>query len=207
MRVSRSACVLPQFVLLKSKNKHDGKAFLWEITYIVFHFCSCLWFKINLKFCVNWDLFIKGKAFSGFRAGPSPGFNSRGAKNQKEGPKAKRRTIFLKCSIGCMQQPVGQAWNRGTQVSNGGAGNHWPPRWRRPWVRAFMDTTPLPQFIERQFIEWQFIEMTIYRMTVYQTKLYQTSRQFIEQPFIETIVYRTDSCVLLNFVTDIHKTL
>jgi len=28
--------------------------------------------------------------------------------------------------------------------------------------RAFMDTTPLPKFIERQFIE-----MTIYRMEVY----------------------------------------
>jgi len=136
MRVSRSACVLPQFVLLKSKTKHDGKALLWEITYIVFHFCTCLWFKINWKCCVNRVLFIEGKAFSVFR--------------------------------------------------------------------AFMD---LPQFIERQFIEWQFIEMTICRMAVYQTILYQTSRQFIEQPFMETIVYRTDSYVLLSFVIDIHKTL
>jgi len=139
MRVSRSACLLPQFVLLKSKTKQNGKAFLWEITYIVFHFCSCLWFKINWKFCVNGVLFIEGKAFSVFR--------------------------------------------------------------------AFMDTTPLPKFIERQFIEWQFIEMTIYRMAVYQTILHLTSRQFIEQPFIETIVYRTDSYVLLSFVTGIHKTL
>jgi len=53
MRVSRSACVLPQFFLLKSKTKHDGKALLWEITYIVFHFSTCLWFKINWKCCVD----------------------------------------------------------------------------------------------------------------------------------------------------------
>jgi len=181
MRVSRSACVLPQFVLLKSKNKHDGKAFLWEITYIVFHFCSCLWFKINLKFCVNWDLFIKGKAFSGFRAGPSPGFSSRGAKNQKEGPKAKRRTIFLKCSIGCMQQPVGQAWNRGTQISNGGAGNHWPPReplappaddgpesvhsWTlHPCHNLSNDSLLNDSSSKWQFIEWRFIKRNFIKL-------------------------------------------
>ena len=52
-----------------------------------------------------------------------------GAKNQQEGPKAKRGATFLKCSIGCMQQPVGQTWN-------GGAGHHWLPRWRRPWMRV-----------------------------------------------------------------------
>jgi len=31
-----------------------------------------------------------------------------GAKNQKEGPKTRRGATFLKYSIGCMQQPVGQ---------------------------------------------------------------------------------------------------
>jgi len=30
------------------------------------------------------------------------------AKNQKEGPKTRREATFLKYSIGCMQQPVGQ---------------------------------------------------------------------------------------------------
>jgi len=26
-----------------------------------------------------------------------------------------------------MQQPVGQMWNEGAPISNGGAGHHWPP--------------------------------------------------------------------------------
>ena len=54
-----------------------------------------------------------------------------GAKNQKEGPKTRRGATFLKYSIGCMQQPVGQTWNGGAPISNGGAGHHCPPR---PWV-------------------------------------------------------------------------
>jgi len=46
------------------------------------------------------------------------------------GPKTKRGGTFLKYSIGCMQQPMGQTWN-------GGAGHHPPtPRWRRPWHEA-----------------------------------------------------------------------
>ena len=65
-------------------------------------------------------------------AGPSPGFNSRGAKNQKEGPKTRRGAKFFKYSIGCMQQSGGQTRNEGAPISNGRAGHHWPPRWRRP---------------------------------------------------------------------------
>ena len=38
---------------------------------------------------------------------------------------------ILEYSIGCMQQPVGQTWNGEAPISNGGAGHHWPPRWRR----------------------------------------------------------------------------
>jgi len=34
---------------------------------------------------------------------------------------AERGGTFLKYSIGCMQQPVGQTWN-------GAAGHHWSPR-------------------------------------------------------------------------------
>jgi len=45
-----------------------------------------------------------------------------GAKNQKEGPKTRRGATFLKYSIGCMQQPVGQTWNGGAPISNGGSG-------------------------------------------------------------------------------------
>jgi len=43
-----------------------------------------------------------------------------GAKNQKEGGR------FLKYSIACMQQPVGQTWNGGALISNGGAGRNCP---------------------------------------------------------------------------------
>ena len=56
-----------------------------------------------------------------------------GVKNQKEGPKTRRGAknqkggTFLKYSIGCMQQQVGQTWNGGAPISNGGAGHHWPP--------------------------------------------------------------------------------
>jgi len=42
------------------------------------------------------------------RTDPSPGLSSRGAKKQKEVTKNKRGFTFLKCSIGCMQQPRGQ---------------------------------------------------------------------------------------------------
>ena len=52
------------------KKQTRWKGFLAGITCMFFHFCSCLWFKINWKFCVNGDLFIEGKAFSVFRAGP-----------------------------------------------------------------------------------------------------------------------------------------
>jgi len=53
--------------------------------------------------------------------GLSPGFSSR------EGQKPEGGATFWKYSIGCMQQPVGQTWNGGTPISNGGAGHHWPP--------------------------------------------------------------------------------
>jgi len=49
------------------------------------------------------------KIFKSYRevvAGPSPGCNSRGGKNQR--PKTRRGATFLKYSVGYMQQPVGQ---------------------------------------------------------------------------------------------------
>jgi len=45
--------------------------------------------------------------------------SERGAKKQKGW------ATFLKYSIGCMQQPVGQTWHEGAPISNGG-GHHWP---------------------------------------------------------------------------------
>ena len=73
--------------------------------------------------------------FSEVQSGPSPGCSSEGPKNRR-GQKPEGGATFLKYSVGCMQQPVGQAWNGGTPISNGGAGHHWPPRWRRPWMQC-----------------------------------------------------------------------
>jgi len=58
---------------------------------------------------------------------------ARGAKKQEEWPKLEVGT-FLKYSVGSKQQPMGQTWNVGAKISKGGAGRHWPPRWRRPCV-------------------------------------------------------------------------
>ena len=62
--------------------------------------------------------------------GPSPGFRSRGSKNQKGGG------TFLKYSIACMWEPGGQTWNGGAPISNGGpdttglpAGDDLPGEW------------------------------------------------------------------------------
>jgi len=53
--------------------------------------------------------------------GPSPEFSSRG------GQKPERGATFLKYSIGCMQQPVGQRWNGWAPILNGGLGTTGPP--------------------------------------------------------------------------------
>ena len=50
-----------------------------------------------------------------------------GVKNRKRGRKPEGSGHILKCSIGCMQQPVGQIWNGREPISNGGAGHHWIP--------------------------------------------------------------------------------
>jgi len=49
--------------------------------------------------------------FAGICTGPSPGFSSRGGQKPEDG------ATFLKYSIGCMQQPVGQTWNGGPGTS------------------------------------------------------------------------------------------
>jgi len=68
-------------------------------------------------------------------AGPSPGFSSR--RGQKPGEvKNQKGSTFLKYSIEWMQQPVGQRWNGGAPISNEGVVHHWPPRWRRTWVKG-----------------------------------------------------------------------
>jgi len=66
------------------------------------HIFSLLLLNLNVPLQI-------GKYILGVHAGPSPGFSSRGgqkpeggAKNQKEGPKTRRRATFLKYSIGCM---------------------------------------------------------------------------------------------------------
>ena len=49
---------------------------------------------------------------------------------QQGGPKTRKGVIFLKYSIGCMQQPRGQTWNGDTDFK-WRPGHHCPPRWRR----------------------------------------------------------------------------
>jgi len=53
-------------------------------------------------------------------SGPSPGKPEGGAKNQKGGPHFKN-TVLMYAATG------------GPNVK-WGAGHHWPPRWRRPWL-------------------------------------------------------------------------
>jgi len=89
------------------------------------------------------------------QAGPSPGFSSRGAKNQKEGPKTRRGATFLKYSIGCMQQPVGQTQNGRAPISNVGAGTTGPPAGDGPeircvWCKLF--------FFWHPWFVWKFLE-------------------------------------------------
>jgi len=70
-------------------------------------------------------------------AGPLPGFSSssRGGQKQMEGQKPEGWGTFLKYSIECMQQLGHQTTSNGeAPVSNGGAGHHWPSRWRQPWI-------------------------------------------------------------------------
>jgi len=55
------------------------------------------------------------------KAGPSPGFSSRGDQKQEGG------TTFLKYCIGCMQQPGGQTWNGGHRFQLGRPGTTGPP--------------------------------------------------------------------------------
>jgi len=61
-----------------------------------------------------------------FCPGPSPEFSSRGAKNQRGG-------TFLKYSIGCMQQPVGQIYLKQGRIKGGSNGGNLPsPRCKAP---------------------------------------------------------------------------
>jgi len=80
----------------------------------------------------------EGCEISSLVAGPSPRFSSRGAKNQMEGQKTRRGPTFLKYSIGCMQQPEGQTWNRGHRFQMGGGRAPLAPRWRHPvWLNIW----------------------------------------------------------------------
>jgi len=53
-------------------------------------------------------------------AGPSPEFSSRGGQKTDGGAENQKGATFLKFSIGCMQQPVGQTWNGGHRLQMGG---------------------------------------------------------------------------------------
>jgi len=60
------------------------------------------------------------------KSGPSPGFSSRGGQKPERGAKNQKAT-FLKYSVGCMQQPVGQTWNGGHRFQMGGRAPLAPP--------------------------------------------------------------------------------
>ena len=70
---------------------------------------------------------------SALLAGPSPGFSSRGGQKPERGAKnQKGGGTFLKYSVGCMQQPVGQTWNGGHRFQMGGPGTTGPPAGDNP---------------------------------------------------------------------------
>jgi len=53
-----------------------------------------------------------------------PEFNSRGDQKPKGGPHFKNTVLDVCSNLGAKRET-------GAQISNGGAGHHWPPRWRR----------------------------------------------------------------------------
>ena len=55
-----------------------------------------------------------------------------GAKNQREGPKTRRGAHFLNTVLDVCSNRWAKREMGGAPISNGGAGHHWPPRWRRP---------------------------------------------------------------------------
>jgi len=55
-----------------------------------------------------------------------------GAKNQKEWPKTRRGGHIFKIQYWMYAATEGPNVKWGAPISNGGAGHHWPPRWRRP---------------------------------------------------------------------------
>jgi len=55
-----------------------------------------------------------------------------------------------------MQQPRAKREMGGTNFK-WGAGNHWPPRWRRPWHRDnhfFLANLPINKLLSRQIYCW-----------------------------------------------------
>jgi len=81
--------------------------------------------------------------------GPSPGFSSKGAKNQ-EGQKPEGGGTFLKYTIGYMQQPPtgGPNVKWGAPILNGGPGTT-GPRWRRSWdsTVSYREFIPRPSYV------------------------------------------------------------
>ena len=69
-------------------------------------------------------------------ARPSPGFSSRGTKNQMEGPKARRGEHIFKilCWMYAVTREPSVKWG-GTDFK-WASGDHWHPRWRRPCIEV-----------------------------------------------------------------------
>jgi len=80
-------------------------------------------FWLRYRFCT----FSLRNSTPTLSTGPSPGFSSRGAKNQKEGPETRRAGHIKKDSIGCMQKWGSKREMGGHPISNGEPGTTAPP--------------------------------------------------------------------------------
>jgi len=71
-------------------------------------------------------------------SGPSPGFSSRVGQKTDGGAKNYKRGHIFKIQYWMYAATGGPNVKWGAPISYGGAGNHWPHRWRRPWCHWCM---------------------------------------------------------------------
>jgi len=81
------------------------------------------------------------------KSGPSPGFSSKGAKKQMKGPKARSGGHIFKVQYWLYVATGKPNVKWGAPISNGGAGHHFLPRWRRPCCKWLLHWTSLPTLV------------------------------------------------------------
>jgi len=90
--------------------------------------------KYTLFLTSQYDVILTfGVGLAKFAADPSPGCSSRGAKNQKEGPKNRRGGHIFKIQYWMYAATGGPNLKWWSTDFKWGAGHHRPPRWRRTW--------------------------------------------------------------------------